>query len=98
MDYETIEEEVNNFNTLFFDDVADLAKENDDFIDGNALPVPREDYTILDKFLQKTLGNFKVLDIAYCSSTLNKIATDLRYLSEVYDKFQKKSKDTKNIF
>lgn len=98
MDYEIIENEVDGFSALFFEDIADAAEENDHFIDDNSLPVPREDYTILNKFLQKTLANFKILDPTYCSSTLNKLGTDLKQLSEIYDKLLKKTKDTKSIF
>ena len=98
MDYEIIENEVENFNVLFFEDVAGIAQENDSFIDDNSLPIPREDYTILNKFLQKTLGNFKILDPTYCSSTLDKLGTDLKQLSEVYDKLLKKTKDARSVF
>lgn len=98
MDYETIENEVDSFNVLFFEDVASIADENDHFIDDNGLPVPRDDYTILNKFLQKTLGNFKILDPSYCSPTLDKLGTDLKQLSEVYDKLQKNTSDIKKVF
>ena len=98
MDYETIEDEVYSFCAVFFQDIADIAQDNANFIEDNHLRIPKENYVVLNKFLQKTHNNFKILDPTYYSPTLNKLVEDLKQLSELYEHINKKSKDIKNIF
>jgi len=98
MDYKIIEDEVFAFTADYFDEIADLAEENELFIQNNNLHAPKENYTVLHKFLQKTLNNFKILDPTFCSGTLNKLSIDLNQLSAKLENIIKKSKDVKNIF
>lgn len=98
MDYETIEDEVYEFCEIYFDEIAEVAENNVNFIEDNRLHIPKENYAILNKFLQKVLKNFKILDQNYCSSTLDKLGYDLEQLNELYDNVVKKSKNTLDIF
>ncbi len=98
MDYKTIEDEVYQFCAIYFDDIAGVAEDNANFIEDNNLRIPKENYSILNPFLQKTLKNFKILDQTFCTSTLSKLSHDLEYLSELYSGVVKKSQDTLKIF
>jgi len=98
MDYKIIEDEIYQFCEEFFYDISDISEENDDFIVNNKLRVPKENYAILNKFLQKTLKNFKILDQTYCTSTLDKLGRDLEQLCKVYDTVLKESINVRDIF
>ena len=98
MDYKTIEDEVFEFSADYFDDIATLAEENETFVQEHDLHIPKENYTILNKFLQKTLNNFKILDQTYCSNTLDKLSFDLEQICFKFDSVIKNSHNTKDIF
>jgi len=98
MDYEIIEDEIFEFIDNFFDEFYTLAEDNENFIENNNLHIPKENYMLLNKFLQKTLSNFKNVDHTFCSSTLNKLSIDLNYLSVKLENLIKNSKDIKTIF
>ena len=98
MNYKTIEDEVYKFCEIYFKELADVAEDNAHFVDDHNLRIPKENYAILNKFLQKTLQNFKILDPTYSTKTLNKLALDLAQLNEFYIAIEKKSRDIKSIF
>jgi len=98
MDYQIIEDEIYKFCESYFDDISEIAEDNAHFIEDNRLRIPKDNYAILNKFLQKTLNNFKILDQTYCTSTLDKLGKDLEQLDEVYRYVVKKSENTRKIF
>ena len=98
MDYKNIEDEVYQFCEEYFEDVAILSEENEIFIEDYGLYIPKENYTILVPFLQKTLKNFKILDPTFYSNTLDKLSKDLLQTTQTYAEIIKKSKNLKEIF
>jgi len=98
MDYKIIEDEIYNFCSDFFEEVSIITEDNVDFIEDNQLHIPKENYAVLNNFLQKTLNNFKILDPTFCSSTLDKLGRDLIYLNNIYNETNKKTANISKIF
>lgn len=98
MDYKDIEDEVYEFCSIYFEEIAIVAEDNLAFIEENRLHMPKENYSILNEFLQKTHRNFKILDPVYCSSTLDKLSRDLNQLNELYTRVEKNASNKEEIF
>jgi len=98
MDLKTIEDEIYEFTTAYFDEVADTVEGEIEFIENNNLYIPKENYTIVTDFLNTTLINFRVYDSKFMSSTLDKVHKDAKILQELYKNLKKRTEDIKNIF
>lgn len=98
MDYKIIEDEVYLFCEDFFEDVAILSDDNEAFIEDNGLYIPKENYTILVDFLQKTFKNFKILDPTFYSITLDKLSNDLMQTTQIYNEVIQSAQNIKEIF
>ena len=97
MDIQTIEDEVNLFNRDFFEDVAEVCEEGFDFIDSNKLLQPKENYTILFKFLDTLFNHFTSLDHLIINDTLVTLHKDIVNLNQLYTDLKEKSYDLKDI-
>jgi len=97
MDIQTIEDEINLFNTEFFKDVAEVSEEGLDFIANNRLYEPKENYTILFKYLNMLFNYFKSLDYLIINTTLVKLQMDITYIESLYKNFQNDSTQVRDI-
>jgi len=98
MNKETIEDEVYDFIDEYFDEELSLIDENLDFIENNKLFLPKLDYTQHYQYLSNTLKQFLILDPTFVTSVVEKLKDDIHVLLEVYENFEKKSKNIDDIF
>ena len=98
MDMQSIEDEINEFNSRFFKDIEDTVEEGLDFINNNRLHQPKENYTILFNYLNLLYTHFKTLDYNFIGTTLPKLYADIKYLTKLHKELQKRSENINEIF
>ena len=98
MDYNTIEDEVYSFLDDYFSNELDVVDENLDLIENNKLITPKIDYTFIYEYLVDTLNRFEILDSGFSTPTIKKLKSDIKYLIDAHEKFEKKATNPKEIF
>jgi len=97
MDIQTIEDEINLFNSEFFKDVSEVCEEGLDFITNNHLYEPKENYTLLFQYLNTLFNHFKSLDYAIIDSTLAKLHRDIVYHNTLYTNLKNDTSKIRDI-
>jgi hypothetical protein len=84
MDIDTIQDDVATFTDDLFASSLSIIDNNFDFIDGNELIVPKENYLLVFDFLNITIKHFASLDHEFLSKTLKKLHRDINNLYKLY--------------
>jgi len=84
MDIETIQNEIYQFNTIFFNDITDMIEKQFEFINDNNLIIPKANYLILKDYLYSTINSLKILDFRFEIKTLAKLQHDIDTLYNLY--------------
>jgi len=98
MDITIIEDEVSYFCADFFQDAAIEAEEGINFIEQNNLDIPKENYTILPKFLNVIIQRFRVLDSGFVGPLLEKVSKDMQSLEKILIPLKKDTANLQELF
>lgn len=98
MDVSVIEDEISYFCSEFFEDAAAEVEDAIAFIEDNELEVPKENYTVLPLFLTTIIQRFRVLDSAFVSPLLDKVAKDMSTLQSILIPLKKDCENARELF
>ncbi|MFA6137262.1 MAG: hypothetical protein WC667_04175 [Sulfurimonas sp.] len=98
MDLNSIDDEIDNFDNLFFEDVSALLEEEMEFIETNNLIQPKDNFIFLLDYLNTLTNHFKNLDYTIMGGTFKKLHADVNFLYSIYLKKNKQSSDIDDIF
>ncbi len=98
MNITTIENEISAFTDEYFEEIQIIAGDYIRFIQKNELYEPKENYTILFKYLSTLFNHLKSIDSAVIDSTLSKLYIDFEYIYELHANLKINTLDLKVIF
>ena len=98
MDISIIEDEIANFCDTYFEEISVEVDEGIDYIEEYELFTPKENYTILLKFLKNLIQRFRVLDSNYVSPLLEKVAKDMISLEKMYLTLKDETQNLEEFF
>jgi len=98
MDITNIEDEVYDFDNIFFQKVSSVVEEGLDFIENNHLIEPKENYVMLIDYLGTVINYFHNLDRSFMDSTFKKLQSDVNNLNGLYKKQKDILQNVEEIF
>jgi len=98
MDITIAEDEVYNFCLEYFEEEALIAELCLAFMDNYELFVPKENYTVMPKFLDTIIKKFRVLDSNFISPTLEKMNKDMQILDNTLNNLKNKTVSIREVF
>ena len=98
MDLNSIDDEIDNFDNLFFEDIGAILEEEVEFIEANNLIQPKDNFIFLLEYLNTVTNHFKNLDHTIMEGTFKKLHTDVNFLYSIYLKKKKQSSDIEGVF
>jgi len=98
MNLQTIENEINQFETTFFEDITKVVEDNHELIDNNKLFQPKENYVITIDFLNTLIKQFAYTDSRIMSDTLSLVQEDVNSLNNFYKDKNNSIGDARSVF
>ncbi|MFA6190933.1 MAG: hypothetical protein WC665_01145 [Sulfurimonas sp.] len=98
MDLNSIDDEIDDFDNLFFEDIGVILEEEMEFIEANNLIQPKDNFIFLLDYLNTLTNHFKNLDYTIMGGTFKKLHADVNFLYGIYLKKNKQSSDIDDIF